>query len=592
MGFRQAPLGIAEALLLGCKIEGSYSRSASSRSQPPIHVPTPNTEELIKQPYTRPISPEQLTAEVKGIYAGLVMVEKKCIEIDNAQSQQNDPIKELNHDQWQALVALHRTLLQEHHDFLLASQHHSASPALRRSASENAVPARIWRHGIHSFLGLLRHRLPASAEHMLMFIYLAYSMMTVLYVTVPAFEDIWAECLGHLARYRRLMAIQEVNISDAEHWVNVGYYWYSKASHKAFTAGRLYHHLAVIAHPNALQQLYYYTKSLCVAIPFASTRNNIMTLFDPIFNKQQAVLPIKLVFTKTHGIMFSGKQQENLKSSRDDFLLALDSYIARMERRWLEIGYFTALSNCCAVVGYGDVTNPIFQQLCSEDPQDPGESTKKQLQDAIALFVQTYDIVVHRLSDPNVLPYLNTTLVFVYHLTFYPGAISYIAPQFAWKRTADMLNNLATSCTDFTYIEGESIPQCGQPLPEDFAMRGLRWCDKVYPSNWFDNVWMDDDEKYFETSDRAENRHNRVLWLGCRLAAMGGKYLQYSSETHDFSVAPEYDTPTVDTLEMRELPDAPDTTTADTLEMGELPDAPEYDTPTVDSLERASCRML
>lgn len=34
------------------------------------------------QPQLSPISQEQLAAEVKGIYAGLVMVETKCIRID------------------------------------------------------------------------------------------------------------------------------------------------------------------------------------------------------------------------------------------------------------------------------------------------------------------------------------------------------------------------------------------------------------------------------------------------------------------------------------------------------------------------------
>ena len=37
---------------------------------------------MVRQPETRPISPEQLIAEVKGIYAGLVMVEPKCAEVD------------------------------------------------------------------------------------------------------------------------------------------------------------------------------------------------------------------------------------------------------------------------------------------------------------------------------------------------------------------------------------------------------------------------------------------------------------------------------------------------------------------------------
>ncbi|KAK1990883.1 hypothetical protein LX36DRAFT_545219, partial [Colletotrichum falcatum] len=86
------------------------------------------------------------------------MVESKCIEVDNAQSSINDTSPTLNNEQWQALIALHRTLIHEHHDFFLATQHPSASPALRCLASKYSMPARMWRHGIHSFLELLLHR--------------------------------------------------------------------------------------------------------------------------------------------------------------------------------------------------------------------------------------------------------------------------------------------------------------------------------------------------------------------------------------------------------------------------------------------------
>lgn len=48
------------------------------------------------------------------------MVEAKCIEVDNKQATlaQADPGAQpkLNNEQWQALIALHRTLLHEHHD--------------------------------------------------------------------------------------------------------------------------------------------------------------------------------------------------------------------------------------------------------------------------------------------------------------------------------------------------------------------------------------------------------------------------------------------------------------------------------------------
>ena len=154
---------------------------------------------LLLQPDTKPITQEQLINEVKGIYAGLVMVEKKAVEITQARSK---AANKLSNDQWQALIALHRTLLHEHHDFFLASQHPTASPALRRLANKYAMPARMWRHGIHSFLELLRQQLPDSLEHMLAFVYIAYSMMALLMESVPSFLETWIECLGDLARYR------------------------------------------------------------------------------------------------------------------------------------------------------------------------------------------------------------------------------------------------------------------------------------------------------------------------------------------------------------------------------------------------------
>ena len=154
---------------------------------------------MLLQPETRPITHEQLVNEVKGIYAGLVMVERKCVEITQ---QRANSASKLSNDQWQALIALHRTLLHEHHDFFLASQHPTASPALRRLANKYAMPARMWRHGIHSFLELLRQQLPDSLDHMLAFVYIAYSMMALLMESVPSFLETWIECLGDLARYR------------------------------------------------------------------------------------------------------------------------------------------------------------------------------------------------------------------------------------------------------------------------------------------------------------------------------------------------------------------------------------------------------
>lgn len=87
------------------------------------------------------------------------------------------------------VIALHETLLHEHHDFLLASQHPSASPALRKMASKYATPAIIWSNRIHGFLERLRRRLPGSRDHMLAFTHVAYYMAALLCETVPVFEN-------------------------------------------------------------------------------------------------------------------------------------------------------------------------------------------------------------------------------------------------------------------------------------------------------------------------------------------------------------------------------------------------------------------
>jgi hypothetical protein len=95
----------------------------------------------------------------------------------------------------------------------------------------------MWRHGIHSFLELLRHRLPDSFDHILAFIYLAYSMMALLKKSVPVFENTWIEYLGDFARYR--MAIEDEDLRDREVWSRVARYWYNKAADKSPRIGRI-----------------------------------------------------------------------------------------------------------------------------------------------------------------------------------------------------------------------------------------------------------------------------------------------------------------------------------------------------------------
>ncbi|KAF1998706.1 hypothetical protein P154DRAFT_409213, partial [Amniculicola lignicola CBS 123094] len=232
---------------------------------------------MLRDMDTRPISQEQLASEVKSIYAGLVMVENKCISADQNVArnvEQDERSGPRGSDFWIAMIALHRTLLHEHHDFLLASQHPRASPALRRLASKYSMPARMWKHGIHSLLEVLRRHLPECLDYMLEFVYVAYHMLGSLYETVPAFEDTWTECLGDLARYR--MVIEDEDMRNREIWTGNARTWYTRTADRIPGSGRIYHHLALISRPQQLRQLFYYCRSLTSELPFQSARASML----------------------------------------------------------------------------------------------------------------------------------------------------------------------------------------------------------------------------------------------------------------------------------------------------------------------------
>lgn len=295
------------------------------------------------------IREDQLVKEVKDIYSGLALVENKCIEVDRAQTAYNDAEHALTREQWQALIALHRTLLHEHHDFFLASQHPSANAALRRLGAKYKMPERMWRHGVHSFLELLRTKLPASMEYMLTYIYVAYGMVALLYETVPVYADNWVECLGDLGRYR--MAIEDDDIRDREIWAAASRQWYLRAISRMPTTGRLYHHLAILARPNALEQLFYYQKSLCVETIFFKARESIMTLFDPVL---ASLLPqstdIDTLFVAIHGMLFSNSFGDRFEPTLEMFLAKLKgtegtaSAIASQGKEWIRSGCVDCLT--------------------------------------------------------------------------------------------------------------------------------------------------------------------------------------------------------------------------------------------------------
>lgn len=554
---------------------------------------------LLLQPDSRPISQEQLASEVKSIYAGLTMVETKCIHVDRAQAAvTGDSVQELAPDHWQALIALHRTLLHEHHDFFLASQHPSASQALRRLAAKYTMPARMWKHGIHSFLELLRRRLPKSLDYMLAFIYMAYQMMALLYETVPVFEETWIECLGDLGRYR--MAIEDEDIRDREIWASVARSWYSKAADKRPSVGRLYHHLAILARPNALQQVYYYSRSLNAVEPFPSARESIMTLFDPLIKRKvldfPSALPVDSSFIDTHAHAYVRGPEDRFETSSREFLGQLDNHIGRVTAKWREQGVYTAVTNIAGWFDYGVNLNILrqlfllraeqrkFPEYIVEEldpnvtperhdlqkPRIPERDLASKLKEneedltfcrSTKFTHETLALVLRRIGDKNVLPHVHIMLSFF--ATFAAvEQIHHLIDHAPWADIVTFLNilikteNQQTQGRDinesitrpvFT-VDGENEAPDELPLPEDYLIRGLIWTEEYLPAKWFDKG-HDEEERYLELASTARMRSERVLRLGYRLSSVSctshkscrlltvsefKRWISYNSDLHTF----------------------------------------------------------
>jgi hypothetical protein len=430
------------------------------------------------------------------------------------------------------------------------------------------MPARMWRHGIHSFLELLRHRLPDSLDHMLTFVYLAYSMMALLMESVPDFEETWIECLGDLARYR--MAIEEADLRDREVWSGVARMWYNEAADKSPNVGRIQHHLAVLARPNIVQQLFYYSKALVSVSPFQNARESIFLLFDPFLEgsgiASQRYPLVESALVKANGILFTHGSISEYTSLMNQFSSILDNHRGRVTAKFRVQGPEIASSLCAATFDFGNAKSFLSKVFRQEDDrrkayveayqsshgqEEPPEDPKAKYAsmqaywasiDAIGEPVRAYPrpvnvstagcqflgetttVVLQRTGDKNILPYMHVVLAYLFGLAFVRNALTYAEGCVPWEEIAIFLNTLGRSGVAEARFEGTDFPRrmsgTGRQLPEDFDMRGLIWAQHYFPTEFFSGQIVDEDELNLELPSHAAPRAERCLWLGVQLSSV------------------------------------------------------------------------
>ncbi|KAF7716242.1 Uncharacterized protein PECH_008476 [Penicillium ucsense] len=567
-----------------CRSETTQSAVTGMIPSSPVPEPSSwNEVDIFKQPETNTITGSQLVAEVRTIYAGLVMVEKKCCQVDKQQSELNS---ELTATQWQAIISLHRTLLNEHHDFFLASQHPSASASLKDVPEKHNMLVRMWEHGIMGLLEVFRLRLPDSNELMMDFFYLAFSTLTLFLESVPRFRQFWIECLGKLAEYQ--ITVNTSDIRGQRHWANVGRDWYFRGAANCPGNGRHHRGLAALFHPRLspssgsksplglLQQFYHYTKALSTLDSCPSVHEELSVVLKHFKHCTTAHRSdVATALMTVHYTLYRKGPRHDFNNRMNDFFEALKSFLGRTA--WPnEMGPLLMSCNFASVLGYGDTKSLFareferlgkhcslscaiehavvlwqqFDNRISLDDTHAAETTAAGMADtcpptllnAAKLSFQTLSFLLRRdRYDVSAWSEVHVSLVFIWALALCPFGMHWVEKMIPWRELVHFLNHLADHPPDYSEIDPSEAPWIvGEPyehLPEDFIIGGQTWAELYYPTGFFDAAPLINEEYPLLSWRTMCLRWHRCLWLGHRIAQLD-RWITYDSDENEFVPTP------------------------------------------------------
>jgi hypothetical protein len=391
------------------------------------------------------------------------------------------------------------------------------------------------------------------------------------------------------------MAIEEADMRDREVWSNVARAWYNKAADRSPNTGRIQHHLAVLARPNIVQQLFYYSKSLVSVQPFENARESILLLFNPLLDTadpshydKYPVVEASLV--TAFAALFKRTSIQDYQSQVHHFTQGLSKHITLFGSKWKTQGPETAAALFAGCLDFGNDENPLWSffkqhmesvQSRRTSPVETTEQSQVDVEDAetrdvlfadfwtnldaeavaiprapflesnpeltsetvtllvLDAFRKTTTTNANQLGDRNIVPYMYFVLSFVWALARVGRPLIYLEAHIPWSSLMLFLNTLGRSGVSEEKIQSPSFPESvsgtGRQLPEDFPARGAVWAQHLYPPDFFRRNVTDEDERTLELPSHTAPRCERCLWLGVRLASLG-RYLVYDPASGQFSV--------------------------------------------------------
>lgn len=297
-------------------------------------------------------------------------------------------------------------------------------------------------------------------------------------------------------------------------------------------------------------------------VPFTTSKESVLTLFEPVLSEagqnQYRLPPLDTAYVKAQGLLFTNRDMDIFDEGLPKLLRLLSTQIGRVTRKFMEQGCHISIANSVAMLGWASHENPLMKAITPGSTSEGVSAndlsiSKITFEKAMQLSNSALSIVLDRIGDPNVLPYIHCTLVFMLRISRHPVAMKLLETDFPFAKLKRQLNTFEKS----TRIMDENFPlpekDDSRPLPEDFALRGLLWADNYFPDNWFSRDKIDEEEKYQERPSMTAQRKERIMWLTYRIITPDGK-LQYDPETSEFHMRKEFDVAKVPTYSLCRQP--------------------------------------
>jgi protein SMG6 len=312
---------------------------------------------------------------------------------------------------------------------------------------------------------------------------------------------------------------EQWDVEDTDTWRQTATDWYSMGITEKPGEGRLHHHLALLARdlPDGEgRALHHFTRSLAVTHEFPTARESILGLFD--VSSQRRMERIRNgeketamdLFIRLHGMLFTRIEMDRFNETLGALMARLEAGDAVEQVEWM----IMASVNVTGMMQYGLSDGVLRKGLAQEgadrrkaqtlpgglDEIEPGENAGGGLvveaevdngvkgsdpdtwplgltyacQLAFTLFGYTLRQPTIPQGARDILnPYITTFITFLATLSRQTGTSAIITPWIPWS---DFLAFINTSVPPFEFDPRPEVKLVtGQPVPEDWLLRGAEW---------------------------------------------------------------------------------------------------------------------